>query len=315
MTGLVIRVVESDRDLERFVGLVNAITPDDPTSLEDARWSDETYPGGTRLLAEVDGRAVGVAVVGRIYSQGPDYPDGWGYVAVEATARRHGVGSALLQRISDLARAAGKHGLQGRVSEDRPEAIAFLERRGFVEDERSKTVRLDLAGMAPPEVAMPSGTVLTDLAARPDLVDGVHAVALETFPDIPWTDEPMAVGDLAEFRARDVDRPGILPEAFMVALDEATGDVVGYASLMLMPGSTTVAWHDMTAVRRAWRGRGLATALKRATIRWAIEHGLATLDTGNDEHNASMRAVNARLGYRPLPDEIFVRGPLLPPSD
>lgn len=310
-----IRRIEDDADLATFVDLVNAITPDDPASLEDLRWSDATYPGGVRFLAEEDGHAVGVASVGRIYVQGPDYPDLWGYVAVLPAHRRRGTGSALLRHISDHAGSVGKTGLQLRVSEARPEALAFLERRGFVEDERSKTVRLDLAGLEPPAVDLPPGVVLTDLAARPELVKGVHAVALETFEDIPWTDEPMAAGDLAEFRARDVDRPGIVPEAFMVAVDETTGEVVGYASLMFVPGSTTVAWHDMTAVRRSWRGRGLATALKRATIAWAIAHGLEALDTGNDEHNAPMRAVNARLGYRPLPDEIFVRGPLLPPAD
>jgi hypothetical protein len=38
---------------------------------------------------------------------------------------------------------------------------------------------------------------------------------------------------------------------------------------------------------------------------------LTALVTGNDEDNAPMRAVNARLGYQPLPDEVFLRGPLL----
>jgi mycothiol synthase len=121
----------------------------------------------------------------------------------------------------------------------------------------------------------------------------------------------MAAGDLAEFRARDVDRPGIDHGAFMLAVESATDLVVGYASLMFVPGSTTVAWHDMTAVRSGWRGRGIATALKRATIAWAIGHGLVALDTGNDEDNAAMRAVNERLGYVPLPDEITMRGPLV----
>lgn len=124
----------------------------------------------------------------------------------------------------------------------------------------------------------------------------------------------MAAGNLTEFRARDVDRPGILPGAFMIAIDQATDEVVGYASLMLLPGSTSVAWHDMTAVRRAWRGRGIATVLKLATIDWAIRNGLSALETGNDEDNAGMRAVNTRLGYRPLPDELTMRGPLLPPA-
>ncbi len=96
----------------------------------------------------------------------------------------------------------------------------------------------------------------------------------------------MSVGDPAEFRARDVDRPGILPEAFMLAVEGSSGRVVGYASLILQPGSRSVAWHDMTAVRRSWRGLGVAGALKRATVGWAIANGLEALETGNDVDNA-----------------------------
>jgi mycothiol synthase len=66
----------------------------------------------------------------------------------------------------------------------------------------------------------------------------------------------------------------------------------------------------MTAVLRAWRGRGLATALKHATIGWAINRKLEILQTGNDVDNAPMRAVNARLGYAPMPDIVFMRGAL-----
>ena len=100
----------------------------------------------------------------------------------------------------------------------------------------------------------------------------------------------------------------------MIAVDAASDEVIGYASLIMVPGSETVAWHDVTGVLRAWRGRGIATALKRATIAWAIQHGLTALETGNDEANAGMRAVNARLGYQPLPDEVMMRGPLYLPG-
>jgi GNAT superfamily N-acetyltransferase len=120
----------------------------------------------------------------------------------------------------------------------------------------------------------------------------------------------MWVGSLDEFRIRDIERPGIRPDGFAIAIDDATGKVVGYASLIFEPGSTTRAFHDMTAVVRDWRGRGVAASLKRATIGWAIEHGLEWLETGNDVANAPMRALNARLGYRPLPDYIEFRGPL-----
>jgi GNAT superfamily N-acetyltransferase len=183
-----------------------------------------------------------------------------------------------------------------------------LRRHGFVEYERSKTVRLELAGLRAPEVDPPDGISMTSLEKRPDLVAAVHAVAVVAFPDIPSGDVPIAAGDLAEFRGRDVDRPSFPPGAFMVAVEMAADRVIGYASLVFLPGSTTEAWHDMTAVVPEWRGRGVAGALKRATIAWAIEHGLEALGTGNDQANAPMRAVNAGLGYRPRPDEVTMRG-------
>ena len=307
--GLTIRGISADRDLETHIAILNATNPESPTSLEEIRWSDATYPGTERFLAELDGRAVGAASVGRIYVFPPDHPALWAVIGVMPDARRTGIGERLLGEVSSVAWSRAKAELMLRCADDRPEAIAFLAHRGFAEEERSKTVRLELAGRRVPDVAPPPGIELTTIAARPDLVEGVHAVALESFPDVPGR-EPMAVGDLAEFRARDVDRPSVPKDAFYVAVDTERGGVVGYACLLMQPGSTTVAYHDMTAVLRAYRGRGIARQLKNATIVWAIEHGLTALETGNDEANAPMRAVNARLGYRPLPDEVLMRGPL-----
>jgi mycothiol synthase len=68
--------------------------------------------------------------------------------------------------------------------------------------------------------------------------------------------------------------------------------------------------HAMLGVRRAWRGRGIAQALKAAQILWALDNGLSELRTGNDERNASARAVNANFPYTSLPDQIVYRGPL-----
>jgi GNAT superfamily N-acetyltransferase len=263
-----------------------------------------------RFLAEHEGKAVGAASVGRIYMHPPEFDGLWAHVNVLPGSRRQGIGGALLEAVSGRARIARKSTLMGPVSAADDAAIDFLTHRGFTEYERSKIVRLDLAGLAAPPVDLPAGVALTTLAERPELVEGVHAVAVETFLDIPGGEEPTAAGTLAEFRARDVDRPSIPPDAFMIATDVATGEVVGYASLILLPGSTRVAWHDMTAVLRGWRGRGLAGALKRTTIGWAIANGLETLETGNDVDNAAMRAVNARLGYAPAADRLVLRGPL-----
>lgn len=312
MTFTVRPATGDDADLTAYAAVVNAADPSNPTSLDELRWSDATYPGGRRFLAETGGRVVGAATTGRIYVYPPDHPDAWLGVAVLRDERRRGIGTALWAAASAHARSGGKVGFQLDVDATSTDGIAFLEHRGFTEIERSRVVRLDLAGRPAPDVEPPPGIELTTLAERPDLLAGVHAVAVAAFRDIPHGGTPMAAGDLGEFVARDVDRPGIPRDGFFVAFDARDGAVVGYASLYLVPGDPTIAWHDMTAVLPAARGRGVARALKLATVRWATARGLAALETGNDPANAPMRAVNARLGYRPLPDRITYRGPLHP---
>jgi mycothiol synthase len=316
MRSLTIRRLDAEDEaaLVDYVRIRNAVTAEHTDSLEQIRWENATYPGEvTRFLAETpDSLAIGTASTGRIWMHERDFERYWLGIWVLPQARNRGTGSALFAAASDAARAAGKTGFQTELSEEHADGHRFLANRGFVETDRAKMVRLTLAGLAPPDVRAPAGIRIVSLAERPDLVSGVHAVALDAFPDIPSEDEPIEVGSLEAFVARDISRPGMPRDAFFIAIDESSGDVVGYASLTYAAGSTTVAYHDMTAVRRACRGRGIAGALKRATIAWAVEHGLEALDTGNDEQNAPMRAVNARLGYRPLPDWIGLQGPLAP---
>jgi GNAT superfamily N-acetyltransferase len=305
---LEIKPATSDEDLGQLARIVMTVTPGAPISVEEMRWQDRTYPGGRRFVAWLGGAAVGAGGAGRAYSWPPDFPGLWGNISVLPEHRRRGVGSAILTAIRDVARDAGKSMLTGRTTADRPEAIEFLEHRGFTEHERMKAVRLDLASVEAPAIDSPAGIAITSLEARPELVAGVYDVAREALPDIPG-DGPALPATLEEFRVREVDRDSVPPGGFAVAVEAATGRVVGYANLM-MTGARGVAWHGMTCVARNWRGRGVASALKRATIAWAVAQGLEALETANDPENDPMRAINRRLGYLPLPDEIYFRGPV-----
>jgi hypothetical protein len=60
MTTTIREAGPGDVDLAAIVDVVNAVTPDDPTSIDELCWSDATYPGSVRFLAELDGRPVGV---------------------------------------------------------------------------------------------------------------------------------------------------------------------------------------------------------------------------------------------------------------
>jgi mycothiol synthase len=295
-----------DADLETVVDINAAATPESVWEADALRHGDRTFGPALRLLAEDDGEPVGAATIGRIYVLPPDYDALWATVWVLPAHRRRGTGGRLLGALGAEAAARGKSALHVPVREDRADAMAFLARRGFSEHERSKAVRLDLGGLAPPDAPLPPGVILTSIAARPDLARSAYAAAIEAYPDVPGGDVAMTAGSFEEWRAFEIDWPQVPQEAFIIAV--ADERVVAYASLVPAP-RRPVGYHTMTLVRPEWRGRGLGLALKQAQIRWAIAAGLEALETENDVDNAPMRAINARLGYRPLPDVVTLRGP------
>ncbi len=67
-------------------------------------------------------------------------------------------------------------------------------------------------------------------------------------------------------------------------------------------------------MRRPWRGRGVAKAMKSAQIAWAKRTGLERLETANDSPNTAMLAVNRRLGYRVVAENVIVEGPSTAPT-
>jgi len=82
------------------------------------------------------------------------------------------------------------------------------------------------------------------------------------------------------------------------------------AGLHLDPDEPGRAENALTAVRREWRGRGVASALKRATLVWAAEHGLREVYTWTQQGNADMRRLNEHLGYVNRLQSITMRAPV-----
>jgi GNAT superfamily N-acetyltransferase len=104
--------------------------------------------------------------------------------------------------------------------------------------------------------------------------------------------------------SQDMQGSGDRADAVFVAL---SGDeVAGYAKLA-MSVRTGYVMHDMTGVKRSFRGRGIASALKRAEIAWAKREGFRTLETFNDELNAPIRSLNEKHGYRPATGSVTLR--------
>ncbi len=222
--------------------------------------------------------------------------------------RRQGVGTRIYEALSEHARTLGRESLWGRVREDDAASRDFVRNRGFREAGREYEVVLDTAhAEAFPEP--PAGIDLVSLAERPDLERAVYEVDCEVGGDVPRPEGDDFDGQpFDRWREQYLEGPGAVPDAMIAAL---AGDaVVGYTGLRRRGASSPVAENMLTAVRREWRRRGIATALKREQVARARAAGIEQIFTTNDETNAGMRGVNARLGYRPAPTQIVVTGPL-----
>jgi GNAT superfamily N-acetyltransferase len=262
---------------------------------EDALWFAASLEG--------DDSGVAVAVLGWHSPPGVARFE----LDVRPERRGNGVGSALLAAVGAWSHAGGGSELLGAVRENDPASLKWAESRGFREVGRNSMLVLDLARAELPEVAAPQGIEITTWAERPDLVRGMYAVAREAYPDVPGEDEA-EMASFEDWLSADMQGESDRPEATFVAL--ADGEVVGYAKLALSSARPTVVMHDMTGVRRAWRGRGIAGALKRAEIAWAKTNGYTRLETFNEERNEPIRRLNERHGYQPEPGQIIVRGPI-----
>ena len=135
----------------------------------------------------------------------------------------------------------------------------------------------------------------------------MYEVVLEAAPDIPGGEDE-TIEPFEHWMEHDMQGPGDRPDATFVAV--AGDEVIGYAKFSLSVAQTTTAHHDLTGVKRAWRGRGVARALKATQIAWAKANGYEELRTRNDERNSPIRHLNEEFGYRPTVGRIYLHGPL-----
>jgi GNAT superfamily N-acetyltransferase len=210
----------------------------------------------------------------------------------------HAVDDRTFRDASAAARAIGKTGLEVWTTDRTPEVVALLEPRGYVEVRRYIISELDLATAPDPE---PPRHELTTLAEHPDLAEQLYAIALESYPDQPGRADSV-ISPYEGWRGWSIEpHPA---DAFFIALED--GEPTGYGYLEV---EHTKGTHGFMAIARAARGRGIATSIKRAQIAWAKANGLATLRTATETRLTQMRALNARHGYKPLYEEIVLRGP------
>lgn len=290
---VLLQPVESDAEYEAWRQVRMAVQPGercDPA--EELRRA--VTPDWLLLLARHDGQLIGSGVAS------PSETAGVGFVAprVLPAFRRHGAGTVLLHTLASHLRGRDLTAVRASVGD--PGSLAFAERFGFTETDR-QIEQVRAIGDEPAPGRPPAGAEVILLADRPGLwATCYQRFGLEVLADIAVR-APLSVSR-EQWQARWASDPTFL------ALHD--GEVIGCAGLDRDPDQPTRAEQGLTAVRRDWRGRGIAACLKRHTLHWASGHGLTEVYTWTQPANHAMRRLNEALGYTYGQQSITVTRPL-----
>jgi GNAT superfamily N-acetyltransferase len=252
-------------------------------------------------LATEDGQAVGWAFAMRAWTQADD---GVGSVDLVVAPDRHrrGVGTVLAAYVERHCTELGLHTVRA-MSADTPAARAMAARHGFREAHAQTMSTVDPRTVEAEPV--PAGVRLVPFGELDD-PQPVFELDLEVSDDVPG-DESFEAMALADWTARFWRTAMVDDRCSLVAYvdDELAG-----LTMLRVDRPTGRAHNNITGVRRAHRGRGLARLLKSHSLHRAGELGVTVAATENDETNGPMLAVNTRLGYRPSSRRVeWERGP------
>jgi GNAT superfamily N-acetyltransferase len=291
---VVIRPVDPDLDAPQIVALMRDTSPHAVITVETWRQQYASISDRARQaawVAAIDGNLVGRGE-GRLnrYSESGSALAG---VSIGTAFRGRGIGGRLWERVEAHLRELNPTRVLTNFIE-KPEAVRFAQTRGFVE------VRADTLSSVDPNAvdvspldALPGSVRIVPLREVPP--EEVFEIDIATTADVPLTDSPTDI-PFEEWLENQWRKPTLTLDGSFAAIE--SGRVASFTMLTAdLEGRR--AFTDSTGTMRHARGRGLATAVKLASLRWAAANGITLAWTTNDETNAPMLVVNGRLGYRP----------------
>jgi mycothiol synthase len=297
--------------VETAADLLTAVRPDEPVDPVMLRYRLESPQFGwtnKRFLLQAGDEVLGGAAVGH----GPweKDPERHCYFNMFVGTVAEGRAAEAVGLVERRALAHDPRRLLASCGAGQPAIADAILERGYERDREARLWELDLGErrqfllgeVARTRAAMHDrGIVLRTLAESPAATRYEKLLDLlnETLADVPHTGPSIDQG-MAEMRRR-LAAPDVREDRYWTAWD---GDELVAVSYLKLPPVRGNVYTGFTGSARAYRGRGIAGAVKMETLAQAIELGVTRVRTGNDEENAPMLHINERLGYRLLPGEL-----------
>lgn len=299
----------AEADYPAVVGVGNRSFPEYPDSIDEWRhWDIHRSPAlrFRRFVAEAEGQVVAYGSFAQ--EEGMYHPDKYQLeITVDPDHRNRGIGSALYAHLSETLAPLNPLTYWANVREDHVASLRFVADRGFTETMRTWENHLRLEDYNPGAFA---GTIerveasgirlatFADLrAADPAFFDKLYDLVDEVHLDVPSPDPATSV-ERERWIERVKNNPSLMPEGYFIAVDE--GRFVGLSTLFRAELEDFF-YTGLTGVRRDYRRRGIALALKLKALDYARAIGCPLVKTWNASTNTGMLAINAALGFRKQP--------------
>lgn len=302
----------SPQDYPEIVRVSNLAMPEYELTIELLKSYDTTRAAKCKagyFVTEDDGTIVGFSR----YMQFADvYHPQVFYVTVQVQPdhQQKGIGKQLHEALSTALAEDQPISFKSTMYDGNTGAHQFAQKFGYVEYSRRIESKLtvadcDLSEFVPRLRDFANDGVtfksFTDFGDTTETAIQLYDVQWALELDVPL-DETLTQPSLKQWRKEVIDNPMFVPSASFIAIENE--QVIGLTeAFQYAEGRLYI---EFTGTRPQYRRRGIATALKVHTIRWAIDNNYQAIGTTNDAVNTDMISINTKLGFVPKPARIQI---------
>jgi len=292
----------NDSDYPALSDLYKAVYPEDTKSVDELHHRSlyrDPRCLSQQWVVEKDGMLVAIAG----YDQDTQHYHPHIFVLdgmVHPAYQFRGIGSALFEHVLASLHTLTPLAVRLRVREDMSASIRFFEGKGFQKQRYIQVSYLKLATFYPDYFAVRNAQSLT---IKMDSLKGMawdvardqklYKLVNELSQDVP-SSEPRYTLSYDEYVKYKLNAPSLFAEGYSIAYNKH--EYVGISELKKTASSGALTT-GLTSVKRSYRQRGIALALKLKSINCAKVSGYETIQTTNDTRNAAILSLNKSLGF------------------
>ncbi|GAB3432132.1 GNAT family N-acetyltransferase [Flindersiella endophytica] len=222
-------------------------------------------------------------------------------LGVRADHRRRRIATRILREVAEVAEANGRTLLRATTTERVPAGAAFCHRLGAQPVAARHTNRLRLADLDHAQLTAWSQAApeypLTALSGPcpSELLEALAEILRMVNDDESFTPERIQEAERMDQAARAT--------RWLLTAGDGRGGLAGFTELRWYAANPLIIRQGWTFVRPEHRRRGLGRKLKATMLLRVLAEAEAEaaeyVDTGNDDTNEPMLAINRALGFRP----------------